>query len=111
VLEDLTALRQAEAAHREAEARLRATIQAMAEGLVVQNPAGGVLEWNPAACAILGVAPGQMPALTALGPEEGCLREDGSPLPPEEHPDRVSRLTGKPVRDVVMASRDRRFQI
>src|SRR5262249_37050774 len=61
VLEDLTALRHAEAAHREAEARLRATIQAMAEGLVVQNPAGGVLEWNPAACAILGVPPERMP--------------------------------------------------
>src|SRR5207244_8860669 len=54
VLEDLTALRQAEAAHRESEARLRAIIETMAEGLVVQNQHGAVVECNPAACTILG---------------------------------------------------------
>jgi PAS domain S-box-containing protein len=102
VLEDLTALRQAEAAHRASEARLRATIETMAEGLVVQERKGRVVEWNPAACAILAVPPGEMAHLTALGPDEGCLRDDGSRLPGDEHPDRVSRRTGQPVRNVVM---------
>jgi PAS domain S-box-containing protein len=102
VLEDLTALRQAEAAYRESEARLRAIIETMAEGLLVQDAAGAAVEWNPAACAILGVATGAMARRTGLGPDEGCLREDGSPLPAAEHPDRVSLRTGQPVRGVVM---------
>jgi PAS domain S-box-containing protein len=102
VLEDLTALRQAEAAHRESEARLRAIIETMAEGLVVQDAAGAVVQWNPAACAILGVAPTAMAQRRGLAPEQGCLREDGSPLPASEHPDRVSLRTLCPVRGVVL---------
>ncbi len=102
VLEDLTALRQAEAAHRESEARLRAIIETMAEGLVVQDSAGTVIEWNPAACSILGVSTVAMAGRSGLGPADGCLREDGAPLPADEHPDRVSLRTGSPVRGVVM---------
>jgi PAS domain S-box-containing protein len=102
VLEDLTALRQAEAAYRASEARLRATIETMAEGLVVQDRTGRVVEWNPAACAILDVPAAEMGHRSALGPDEGCLRDDGSSLPADEHPDRVSLRTGQPVRNVVM---------
>lgn len=102
VLEDLSALRQAEAAHHAAEARLRTIIETMGEGLVVQSRAGRILEWNPAACSLLGVSPAEIARLTSLGPDEGCLREDGSPLPAEEHPARVSLRTRQPVRDMVM---------
>jgi PAS domain S-box-containing protein len=102
VLEDLTALRQAEAAHRAAEARLRAIIETMAEGLVVQDRTGRVVQWNPAACAILGVAPEDMARRSSLAPDVGPLCADGSPLPADEHPDRISLRTGRPVRDVVV---------
>jgi PAS domain S-box-containing protein len=102
VLEDLTALRQAEAAHRASEARLRATIETMAEGLVVQDRTGLVVEWNPAACTILDVSPAEMARRSSLGPDMGCLHDDGSALPADEHPDRVSLRTGQPVHNVVM---------
>ncbi len=102
VLEDLTALRQAEAAHQEAEGRLRTIIQTMAEGLLVLDARGAVIEWNPAASAILGVRPEEMPRQVGLGAAGGCVREDGAPLPDEERPDRVALRTGVPVRDVVL---------
>src|SRR5207253_5882060 len=54
VLEDLTELRQAEAARRETEGRLRTVIESLAEGLLVQDRQGTVLDSNPAAQAMLG---------------------------------------------------------
>jgi PAS domain S-box-containing protein len=102
VLEDLTALQQAETARRESEARLRGVIETMAEGVVVQNQSGTIMECNPAACSILGVAHEQLLGRAALGPEPGCLREDGSPFPRAEQPDLRALKEGSPVRNVVM---------
>ena len=102
VLEDLTALQQAETARRESEARLRGVFESMAEGVVVQNQSGVIMECNPAACAILGVKHDQLLGRAALGPEPGCLREDGSPFPRAEQPDLRALKEGSPVRNVVM---------
>src|SRR5258708_6399605 len=115
VLEDLTALRQAEAACRETEGRLRTVIESLAEGLLVQDRHGTVVDCNTAALTLLGSGvrsqesgvrsqesgvrsqesgvrkeAGGPSSLTPdswpLTPEVLWLREDGSPLPPEEHP-------------------------
>lgn len=102
VLEDLSALQQAEVARKESEARLRATIEAMAEGLLVQDERGRIIECNPAACAILGRTAEQLLEQPSLCPEAGCIREDGSPFPREEQPDRLVVRTGEPVRNVLM---------
>ena len=72
VLEDLTALQKAESARRESEARLRGVIETMAEGVVVQNQSGVILECNPAACTILGLAHDKLLGRAGLGPENGC---------------------------------------
>ncbi len=110
VLEDLTALRQAEAARRETEGRLRTVIESLAEGLLVQDRQGAVVDGNTAARALLGWNG------AAPGPDEGgdptgrsslvlgasWLREDGSPLPGEEHPVRRALRDGAPVRNVVL---------
>jgi PAS domain S-box-containing protein len=101
VFEDLTALHQAEAARLESETRLRAIIETMAEGLLIQDRDGVILECNPAAGAILGQTPAQLCGRTALGPDLGWQHEDGTPFPREGHPDVVSRRTRQPVRNVV----------
>jgi PAS domain S-box-containing protein len=102
VFEDLTALRQAEAAHRESEARLRAVIETMADGLVIYDREAKVVECNPAASAIFGVPPDQMRGRSPLDPTWVHLREDGSRLRGDEHPVVVSLRTGQPVRGVVL---------
>jgi PAS domain S-box-containing protein len=101
VLEDLTALRQAEAARRETEGRLRTVIESLAEGLLVQDRTGAVIDCNAAARGLLGSSLETSPP---GGTSESWLwaREDGSPLPAEEYPlGRVLR-TGAPVRNVVL---------
>ena len=51
VLEDLTALHQAEAARRDTEGRLRTVVETMGEGLIVQDRNRVVVDCNAAACA------------------------------------------------------------
>jgi signal transduction histidine kinase/integral membrane sensor domain MASE1 len=101
VFEDLTSMHQAEAARLDSEARLRTIIETMAEGLVILDPEGVILECNPAACATLGLKREQLLGRRSLGPDVGWLREDGTPFPRNQHPDVVCRTTREPVRNVV----------
>lgn len=105
VLEDMTALQQAESARRESEARLRAVIETMAEGLLLQNQEGAIVECNPAASTILGVPRDALLGRIGLAGEGTCLGEDGAPLPRDRHPDSIALRSGVAVRNVVMGVR------
>jgi PAS domain S-box-containing protein len=105
VLEDLTALHQAEAARRDTEGRLRAIIETMAEGLVVQDRTGAISDCNPAACSLLGHEFARMRGRSPFDLERVYLREDGSPLPPHEYPAEVVLRAGHPVRNVLLGIR------
>ncbi len=98
VLEDLTELRQAEAARRETEGRLRTVIESLAEGLLVQDRHEAIIDSNPAA----GILLGQLLERPGSLAEGAWVREDGSPLPPDDHPIRRVLRTGVPVRNVVL---------
>jgi PAS domain S-box-containing protein len=102
VLQDLTALHQAEAARRDTENRLRAVVETMGEALVVLDRKGEIVEANPAAASLFGgdLAAILGRALCDLG--WTCLREDGSPLPGEEHPAAAALRTARPVRGAVI---------
>jgi signal transduction histidine kinase len=100
VLEDLSQVEKAELARRESEARLRAVFQSMAEGVVILDGKGNVLESNPSAVTMLRLAPTALRQW--LAQDEGCIREDGSPFPADEHPDRLALRTGEAVHSVVM---------
>jgi PAS domain S-box-containing protein len=105
VMEDLTALRQAEAARKDSESRLRAVFETMAEGLVVQDRRGVILDCNPAASAFLGMSAEQILGRTLFDLSWTFTREDGSLLPNEEHPGQSVLRTGRPVRNVVLGIR------
>ncbi|MEI7683925.1 MAG: PAS domain S-box protein [Planctomycetota bacterium] len=102
VLEDLTALQQAEFARRESEARLRAVFEALAEGVLVYNKAGVIIEGNPSAANILGMTIDQLIGRSWLCPDQGCLRDDGSPCPSDQQPDRLALQIKLPIRNVVI---------
>src|SRR5262249_25176141 len=102
VLEDISALQQAELARRETEARMRTVFETLAEGVIVQTQAGDIIECNPAASAILGVTPTKLLGRNGLAPESGCIREDGKHFPRQEQPDRQALVMGVAVRNVIM---------
>ncbi|MGL4555677.1 MAG: PAS domain S-box protein [Gemmataceae bacterium] len=104
VFEDLTAVHQAEAARKDSESRLRATIEAMAEGLLVLDGAGKVAGSNPAATAFFGTPAERLRGRTVFELDWHYLREDGSPLPADDHPAAVARRAGRPVRNAVIGA-------
>jgi PAS domain S-box-containing protein len=105
VLEDLTALRQAEAARRDTESRLRTVVETMDEGLLVVDRAGVIVECNAAACAALSVAPEQLRGRT-IAPWDGeVFAADGAPLALPDRPVSRALRTGRPTRNAVVGYR------
>jgi PAS domain S-box-containing protein len=108
VFEDLTALHQAEAARRDTEGRLRAVVETMGEGLLVQDRNGAVIDCNNAACNLLRLDSEKVRGKQLFNLGWTLLREDGTPLPPEEHPALKVLRTGTPVRNLVVGLRPER---
>ncbi len=90
------------AALRKQEEQYRTLFFTMAQGVVYQDAEGHVVSANSAAEKILGLSPDQMMGRTSTDPRWGCIHEDGTPFPGEEHPTMVALRTGQPVEGVVM---------
>lgn len=105
VLEDLTAVRQAEAARRESDARVRAIVETIGEGLIVLDRGGKIVEANAAASLLFQTAPEHLGArcLDDLG--YAFVGEDGAALAADRAPAAVVLRTGRPVRNVVLGLR------
>jgi PAS domain S-box-containing protein len=99
---DVTELRQNEAVLRSSEQRLSNIYRAMADGLVLQDSTGRIVECNPAAERILGLTRDQMLGRSSLDPRWRTVRQDGSPCPGEEHPAIVTLRTGRTVHNFEM---------
>jgi PAS domain S-box-containing protein len=91
------ALTEALEALRESEARFRAVIDSANEGILVYDSALKVTAGNSAAERIIGLPLAEMvgkPGFTSL---LQCVREDGTPLVPEDRPTRITVRSGKPL--------------
>ncbi len=99
---DITERKNAEIALRENEERLRSIVEAMSEGLVLQDRAGRVTFCNPAAARILGVSEAELLGSSSAAFQPRTIHEDGSPFLAEEHPAMTTLASGKPESDVVM---------
>ena len=93
---------QVETALRSSEERFRSSVQAMDEGMVLQDADGSILVCNERAEEILGLTADQMAGRTSLDPRWRTVHEDGSDFPGQVHPAMVSLQTGLPQRAVVM---------
>ncbi len=94
VLRDLTARLAVEEAYAESEARYRALLDAMAEGVVLQNTAQEMLLWNPAAEQILGLTGEQLAGRSSFDPRWRIIDEAGNALTGEDHPSSIALRTG-----------------
>lgn len=99
---DVTAQHAMQAALQESEARYRSVIDAMSEGIVIQQADGQIIACNSAAEEILGLTVDQLRGRTAMDPRWQSIREDGSPFPDEEHPGTMSLRTGEMFNNVIM---------
>ncbi|MDZ7652664.1 MAG: ATP-binding protein [Burkholderiaceae bacterium] len=86
----------------DSELRQRSMIEAMAEGLVVQDAHDRILLCNEAAPCILGMTRNQLLGLDSMDPRWHAVTRDGQPFEPQNHPSMAALRTGKPQRGVLM---------
>jgi PAS domain S-box-containing protein len=102
IASDLTDRREAEAARSESEARYRTVVEVLGDGLFVQEPSGRITEANASAERILGCPRESFVGRPVTETPWSTVREDGTPLPPEERPAGICLHTGQPVRNAVI---------
>ena len=81
---------------------LRALLDAMSEGVVVQHASGEIAQCNPAAERLLGLTEEQMMGRTSIDPRWRSVHPDGTPFPGQDHPSMVTLRTGEPLSEVPM---------
>jgi PAS domain S-box-containing protein len=87
---------------RESEERYRSLITELAEGVVLLDREGIIRACNPAAARILGHPPEAIIGRNSIPARGVTVREDGSPLAPEDHPSMTTLRTGEPQSQIVM---------
>ncbi|AOS43868.1 Sensory/regulatory protein RpfC [Lacunisphaera limnophila] len=102
---DITEVRESEVRQAASEQRLKDVFRSMAEGLVLHDASGRIIECNDAAETILGLSRAQMMGLTSFDSRWQALNADGTPCHPDHHPATLTRMTGKSLRGVIMGVR------
>ncbi len=80
---------------------LRSILSSIAEGIVLINTAGVIVESNSAAERIFAMPSDKILGRTSMDPRWGAIREDGTPLGFDEHPTHITLQTGRRVRNFV----------
>ena len=92
----------AQAGLREFAEQMHTTVEAMQEGLVLQDASGAIQVCNPAAERILGLTAAQLLGRTSIDPCWRAIRENGAEFPGRERPAMRALETGETLRDVLM---------
>src|SRR5882672_9205101 len=95
VTRDLSSRKQEEAAQRDTEERFRAVVNSANEGILVYDRQLIITAGNLAAERIIGLPLAELIGKPGFTSQLRCVREDGTPLPPEERPTRVTIRAGE----------------
>ncbi|MBD3358924.1 MAG: PAS domain S-box protein [Chitinivibrionales bacterium] len=96
ITRDVTESKRAEVELRQSEARVRAVLQSLTEGVVFLDAAGKVVDANASLPRILGHTLEEL-LDSRFDPGRHIVREDGTPMPVEEQPPIVALRTGRAV--------------
>jgi PAS domain S-box-containing protein len=99
---DITEQKRTEAKLRDGEELYRSIIAALGEGIILVGADGAILECNACAERILGASAEELKSRNINQPQRRILREDGTALPPDENPARISLATGQPTDEIVV---------
>lgn len=99
---DITSIKATEKYLAEREILYRSLVNAVADGMVLHQGDGRVVECNPAAERILGISRAQILGRDTMDPRWHTVYPDGSPFPGEAHPALVALRTGQSQHDIAM---------
>jgi PAS domain S-box-containing protein len=98
---DITERKQAEDALLESETKFRTLFERMTQGVFYQNADGALIDANPAALRMFGIAREDFIGRRSEDTHWKVIREDGTPFPASQHPSVVALETGREVQDEV----------
>ncbi len=102
MLQDITEQKALQAQLAEDEERTRSIIEALAEGVVVQDSEGNIIQWNAGAERILGLTGDQLSGRTSMDPAWFSVDPLGDPLPGDRHPISRARSEGISIDGEIM---------
>jgi putative two-component system response regulator len=102
IYRDLTEQRDAERALRESERRYHSVVEALSEGVIMQEPDGKIVAFNKSVERILGLSAQEIASGTPEDTEWSLIHDDGSPLLVKDYPTIVALRTGEPQTGVVV---------
>jgi putative two-component system response regulator len=102
VYRDLTEQRRAERALLESERRYHSVVEALSEGVIMQEPDGKIVAFNKSVERILGLSTQEITSGAPVDSKWSLICEDGSPLLVKDYPTMVSLRTGEPQSGVVV---------
>jgi len=85
-------------AHLSGSALYRSVVRAMAEGVVIHDDTGRILDANPSAEQILGLTLDQLTGRSPFDPRWRLVRADGQPAGPDDIPSDITQRTAKACR-------------
>lgn len=91
----------AEAAMRENESRMRSLYKSIQAGVILQGTDGRILHANQVASDLFAINLNEITDSSSQEPIWKMVREDGTPVPREEHPAMITLHTGQPVRNAI----------
>ncbi len=97
ILHDITEQKSMQRELAEREARNRAVIESLAEGMVVQDAEGRIVAWNESAERILGLTGDQLAGRTSMHPEWCAIDPLEVPISGDQHPIVRARVNGEHV--------------
>ncbi len=87
------------------ETRYRLLLRNVRAGVIVVGADARVLISNPMAQELMGLSERQLLEEEPIDPGWMLLREDGSPMPPDEYPAQRTLATGRPLKDLLAGVR------
>lgn len=100
--ENITERKLMEEALRQSEERYRSVIEAMSEGIILQNAAEAVTAWNASAKRILGYNREQMANNLIQNIQQNAIHEDETPFLEADLPASITLRSGKPQYNVII---------
>jgi putative two-component system response regulator len=102
IYRDLSEQRRAEEALGASERRYHSVVEALNEGVLLQDADGRVVAFNKSAERIFGLSADELIKSSSDRPQVSLIHEDGSPFLGHEHPTIVSMRSGEPQQDIIM---------
>lgn len=101
-LVDITKRKLVEDSLKASEEKFKTVVMAANDGIILQEQSGTITVWNHTAERVFGISADEACGLTSTDHNWRTFREDGTPLPGDEHPSMLTLASGEPCLNTII---------